>query len=1017
MPESKNEVPNKIVLRKHIDYTIDSEATLNLGRTFAGRIDNFFGNIVIKAGETDIDGRKVRAIATSKDKNTVEILVGDAVLTLQLNINPLADAVNSIFADLFWANAGVISDYASQDEVQGNRHYALKDITPMSISLVPKESGNIYDIYESAHNDVRKFIMERIGDLKMSWEEASGERAFPSEIDETWLRNRFLQTSAFLGEVFAFPDDLTREVFLSAFLARGGSCLLSGIPGTGKSVIGDEPVLVRENGMVKSVLIGEYINGKMELPPSGKTDILVNNENIEVLTLDNNNKVRWRKLKAMSRHHYNRDILKIRTRSGRLISATDDHSFVIQKSGDILVVDGNNIKKGQVIPVVKEWHTEPISISYSDNILSRTEFIYGSDVSDVMNDIKGLGEIPTPITMGAINQYISGRRPTPNQDRVYSKSHKGLSMPECIRLDDNLGYVIGSYLAEGYKNNNALVISNDNEYFIDRLVHSSERIGCNPHIYRYDGKCPNVILNNDIFATYIGEICGFGSANKTIPEFAYSAPTEFVRSLLRSYFDGDGYVSAKENAVCSTTKSEGLAHGLSVLLSRFGIPVSIREKRIRSGKYSGNVYYIIVVSAKFVPSFNSKIGFGISHKKDKAERVSSTYNNTDMIINFGNLLKEAAMDCGINNPPHCQTKRATKRQRIGRTLALRYATMFESINPESENVKKWRRLVDSDVLWDEVVAIERMEYNDYVYDFEVDSDTNTFVAGRGMMVVHNTKLTDLATVLLFNGYGYAGYEYKAPVQDRVRKKVPKYIYTDLSGMREEKEKINIITVPPTAEQMKGRQWTILENIPTTSDTEIVSFEPDDDQINAFIETMKKKYSKRDIIDDINAMKSTIGSNEKIWIGGYKGPKHSQKFSINRTGTYARRWNDERFDQNLLKGKTGSEGGILMNDYYTKSLLRKVVLNDSSKWYVTDVAYDTARYPDTGERVDWEEELAMETHYLEFEPQLNEPGGLKEQRSKATSPEDKAKNTGKDRQYRGTQVAYTRHAQSTGRQMA
>ena len=44
-----------------------------------------------------------------------------------------------------------------------------------------------------------------------------------------------------------------------------------------------------------------------------------------------------------------------------------------------------------------------------------------------------------------------------------------------------------------------------------------------------------------------------GSENKFVPNFAYTAPKEFIKGLIDGYFSGDGCVSKRDNMLFATS--------------------------------------------------------------------------------------------------------------------------------------------------------------------------------------------------------------------------------------------------------------------------------------------------------------------------------------------------------------------------------------------------------------------------------------------------------------------------------
>ena len=128
-----------------------------------------------------------------------------------------------------------------------------------------------------------------------------------------------------------------------------------GEPGTQMSVPGDTSVIIKNEITTHIVPIGEYIDDLIaELTPyernvdPSKSTIcdIPNTKNLYVPSLGKDERVHWKRIIQVSRHLPNGELLKISTRSGRNITATSSHSFVIRKENKIIPIAGNLLRIG-----------------------------------------------------------------------------------------------------------------------------------------------------------------------------------------------------------------------------------------------------------------------------------------------------------------------------------------------------------------------------------------------------------------------------------------------------------------------------------------------------------------------------------------------------------------------------------------------------------------------------------------------------------------------------------------------
>ena len=103
---------------------------------------------------------------------------------------------------------------------------------------------------------------------------------------------------------------------------------------------------------------------------------------------------------------------------------------------------------------------------------------------------------------------------------------------------------------------------------------------------------------------------------------------------------------------------------------------------------------------------------------------------------------EAARRAGYSHPTDLNNiERRRGRDAVRRTTLGRLRDVFAGAGPESEAVPLLDRLVDGDLLWDEVVAVHDTGITETIFDLEVRPDgrrIENFLAGSGGVFVSNT---------------------------------------------------------------------------------------------------------------------------------------------------------------------------------------------------------------------------------------------------------------------------------------
>lgn len=559
-----------------------------------------------------------------------------------------------------------------------------------------------------------------------------------------------------------------------------------GEPGTQMSIPGCERVIIRQGCMINIVQIGKIVDELIARigPTSGNSiqsevSTIPNDMEILVPALGRDEKIHWKKIVQVSRHLPNGELLKISTRSGRSITATFSHSFVIRENNSIVPIQGKNLKIGSRIPVIQKLPSEntlkglPI-----DFYLPRNEIWFGSELEKAAGIreetgrdwLQNLDAVSVPVGVEGLRVALdSGGISTMVSGFVYPKYHHSehTKIPEVLGLDSLTGWFIGAYLAEGSNAGTFISITNSDEDYRRRAIDFADRLGLHYKIKSSEGvfgPSVSVVIYSTLLARLFEKMCGKGANEKHIPPWAINCSENFVGNLLKAYFDGDGNVNLEKSQIRASSNSMELRDGICLLLSRLGIQTS----KYSSENQEGKTHFWLRIPGKHAPLFRDLIGFNISNKHEALERLSSleeekgsrksvTYDIIDMIPNFGTLLKEIGHKLKVagRSSLGASIRKFTKNQLIGRQTLGRYISKFSEIAAKkkidiSNQLQVLQGAYESGVFWDEIIKLEKIPSpTDYVYDFSVEG-FETFVTIDGI-VTHNTlKTFHFAGVAEFN---------------------------------------------------------------------------------------------------------------------------------------------------------------------------------------------------------------------------------------------------------------------------
>ncbi|MEB3202958.1 MAG: LAGLIDADG family homing endonuclease, partial [Synechococcus sp.] len=302
----------------------------------------------------------------------------------------------------------------------------------------------------------------------------------------------------------SFIKGLTPQEFF--FHAMGGR---EGLIDTAvKSVTGDTPIVVLEDGVCKHVTIGDWIDGHLK---ERKDDVahfeerqmeyLYLNKDSFIPTTDEKGHVTWGQITAVTRHDPGTELYQIKTAGGKSVIVTESKSLLTwhEDLGMFKEVPTPEIKVGDCLPVTANLVTPPV--------------------------------VTRSVSMG-------------HDNAVFELSH------------DN-GVFIGLFLANGdaCADSGSVNIANadhDVTQFVKQWFDKHKE-------------------EEEEHATLAQFLNAFVGCPKVVPDVAFVAPDAFIVGLLSGYFSGSGVVDKDSAVVESGSASERLTNGIAMLCTRLGI--------------------------------------------------------------------------------------------------------------------------------------------------------------------------------------------------------------------------------------------------------------------------------------------------------------------------------------------------------------------------------------------------------------------------------------------------------------
>lgn len=326
---------------------------------------------------------------------------------------------------------------------------------------------------------------------------------------------------------------------------------------------------------------------------------------------------------AVIKHPYGRDAFMIKTRYGRSVKVTGDHSvFKKGPGGKPVAIPVRLLRKGDHVaipgrlPVVEKDRNEIDAYTLLSKHLSEDELWgYVLEAESLGNEIrKGRREIialllnsgryrrsrnPRKashnacdrfIRTGTLPVYIARKLEITLPEKVRVRVNRGgarVFIPSRIPLTNDLLWLFGLVIAEGCLHvqpgkNYVLVISSDDAHIERAKMILEKHFGVHCVYLKAAGsRSPALRVNSKVLVHlfFALDVCVGDSRGRRFPTWALQLPLDRLKFFLDGFKDGDGTHSGKKigKELCFDTTSRRLAEDLLLLLLRFGVVGSYGE--------------------------------------------------------------------------------------------------------------------------------------------------------------------------------------------------------------------------------------------------------------------------------------------------------------------------------------------------------------------------------------------------------------------------------------------------------
>jgi hypothetical protein len=290
--------------------------------------------------------------------------------------------------------------------------------------------------------------------------------------------------------------------------------------------------------------------------------------------------------------------------------------------------------------------------------------------------------------------------------------------------------------------------------------------------------------------TWVTEDNGWGKYawEKTIPSWVFQLSRPQTRLFISRLWATDGCIKGPRT-ISYTSTSRELARGVKSLLAKFGVPCSIAQRptgyRDKYGEYipCRDAWVVRVETRDGLRTFLEQ--FDVPGKPAFTLPITTENNNRDTIpIEAQDWLDEVYQrrhGPGTHGSLYTTGLRAKFKYPPTRAKFSRYIKHLKKIVAPSATLRQLESLLCEDLIWDEVISVERVGIKPTV-DLEVEED-HTFVYDG--VYTHNSTSLAAHGVVLSNAIPDFKTLFVTPLYEQIRRFSTNYVrpFIDRSPIR------------------------------------------------------------------------------------------------------------------------------------------------------------------------------------------------------------------------------------------
>ncbi len=504
------------------------------------------------------------------------------------------------------------------------------------------------------------------------------------------------------GILYGINQHNNSLVLFDRFGLENANSVVFAKSGSGKSLIGSEPVLIRNKDKIQLTKISPLVEKLIK--KYGATEIdeemegVISPPNLQVYSFDKNLKGKWSRVTVAARKKAPDVFYKFVTQSGREITTTGDHNMLILRNGKVIAAKSSEIKEGEFIPLPRKI---PLP--------KRSSWC--------------------PLNAPRVVNLLGGRGRS-KQKRVWPFVFN-------LRKEKIAQYLSAYFEGDGGVEKNQVAATSKSKQLISEITYLLYYFGIIGRIRKTRKKPTN----------------GNWKRKKIYYELSISG-----QDNLRKFAENINFISQRKKKLLSEMIQKQGNTNLDIIP---GIDSIFNEIHQLFGCQLGGIQDISELKRKAYHPSPEKLNELIKKIEERIQNFKNLASTFKVLSELPELA--TLIDLGRNDKKFNRTLGQALGQSYNRSLQPAIATcvrqntdykmlqkaaqfvwqnyqdiLVNKIPQVEERLEQLKFLANSDLFWDPIVKIKKSENKKekYVYDLTVDNEV--FLAGQGGMFVHNS---------------------------------------------------------------------------------------------------------------------------------------------------------------------------------------------------------------------------------------------------------------------------------------